>query len=60
MTHCPGSLLEAAREFEKDTFIKDVLGKELAEKYIAQKKEEYRQYRAQITEWEIQKYLRVI
>ena len=56
----PGSLLEAAREFEKDTFIKDVLGKELAEKYIAAKKEEYRQYRAQITEWEIQKYLRVI
>ena len=34
--------------------------KELAEKYIAAKKEEYRQYRAQITEWEIQKYLRVI
>lgn len=56
----PGSLLEAAREFEKDTFIKDVLGKELAEKYIAAKKEEYRQYRAQVTEWEIQKYLRVI
>ena len=56
----PGSLLEAAREFEKDTFIKDVLGKELAEKYIAAKKEEYRQYRAQITECEIQKYLRVI
>ena len=57
----PGSLLEAAREFEKDTFIKDVLGKELAEKYIAaKKKKKYRQYRAQITEWEIQKYLRVI
>lgn len=56
----PGSLLEAAREFEKDTFIQEVLGKDLSEKYIAAKKEEYRQYRAQITEWEVQKYLHVI
>ncbi|MDO4313567.1 MAG: type I glutamate--ammonia ligase [Eubacteriales bacterium] len=56
----PGSLLEAAREFEKDSFIQEVLGKDLAEKYIAAKKEEYRQYRAQITDWEIQKYLHVI
>lgn len=56
----PGSLLEAAREFEKDTFIQKILGKDLAEKYLAVKKEEYRQYRGQITEWELQKYLHVI
>lgn len=56
----PGSLLEAAREFEKDTFIQEILGKDLAEKYLAVKEEEYRQYRAQITEWELQKYLHVI
>lgn len=34
----PGSLLEAAREFEKDTFIKDVLGKELAENTLRRRK----------------------
>lgn len=56
----PGSLLEAAREFEKDDFIRGVLGKDLSEKYIEAKKEEYRQYRAQITDWEIQKYLHVM
>lgn len=56
----PGSLLEAAREFEKDTFVQEILGKDLAEKYLAVKEEEYRQYRAQITEWELQKYLHVI
>ena len=56
----PGSLLEAAREFEKDDFIRGILGKDLSEKYIEAKKEEYRQYRTQITDWEIQKYLHVM
>lgn len=56
----PGSLLEAAREFEKDAYIQETLGKDLSEKYIEAKKEEYRQYRAQITEWEVQRYLHVI
>jgi glutamine synthetase len=53
----PGSLLEAAREFEKDEFIRGVLGRDLSEKYIEAKKEEYRKYRAQITDWELKKYL---
>ena len=36
------------------------MGKDLSEKYIEAKKEEYRQYRTQITDWEIQKYLHVM
>ena len=56
----PGSLLEAAREFEKDSLIQEVLGKDLSEKFLAAKKEEYRQYREQITDWEVQKYLHLI
>ena len=56
----PGKSLEAVREFEKDAFIQEVLGKDLSEKLIAAKKEEYREYRAQVTEWEIKKYLHVI
>ncbi len=53
----PGSLLEAAREFEKDTFIQDVLGEDLSKKYIKAKTKEYEDYRAQVTEWELGKYL---
>ena len=53
----PGSLLEAAREFEKDEFIQKVLGEDLAGKYVAAKKAEYKAYRAQVTEWELNEYL---
>ncbi len=53
----PGSLLEAAREFEKDAFIQDVLGEDLSKKYIKAKTKEYEDYRAQVTEWELGKYL---
>ena len=53
----PGSLLEAAREFEKDAFIQDVLGEDLSKKYIKAKTKEYEDYRAQVPEWELGKYL---
>ena len=53
----PGSLLEAVRAFEQDAFIKGVLGQDLSEKLIKAKTEEYRDYRGQVTEWEIEKYL---
>ena len=56
----PGSLLEAAREFEKDEYIKQVLGADLAKKYIKAKTKEYAEYRGQVTDWEISRYLHVI
>ena len=56
----PGSLLEAAREFENDAYIQEVLGKDLSEKYLKAKKKEYQEFRSQITDWEIEKYLRVM
>ena len=56
----PGSLLEAAREFYKDPFIMSVLGEELSRKYIRAKTKEYAEYREQVTEWELEKYLHVI
>nr|WP_307998840.1 type I glutamate--ammonia ligase [uncultured Merdimonas sp.] len=56
----PGSLLEAAREFHKDPFIMNVLGEELSRKYIRAKTREYAEYREQVTEWELEKYLHVI
>lgn len=56
----PGSLLEAAREFQEDAYIRSVLGEDLAEKYIRAKTREYEQYRAQVTEWETERYLHVL
>lgn len=53
----PGSLLEAAREFEKDPFIQSVLGEDLSKKFIEAKTREYADYRAQVTDWEISRYL---
>ena len=56
----PGSLLEAAREFAKDEYIQKVLGEDLAKKYIEAKTREYADYRGQVTDWEIGRYLHVI
>ena len=53
----PSSLMEAIMELERDTFIQDVLGKELCKYYIDLKKAEWQDYTSQITEWEIAKYL---
>lgn len=53
----PENLGEAIRELEKDTFIQEVLGNDLAEKIIAAQKEEYRHYCKQVTDWELANYL---
>lgn len=53
----PGTLMEAVEELKKDPFILEVLGKHVAEKYIAAKEQEWQQYRAHVSEWEIQEYL---
>ena len=56
----PGSLHEAAKEFKKDVLIQKVLGKDLSRKYIKAKTKEYDEYRSQVTEWELNKYLHLI
>ena len=53
----PGTLIEAVEELKKDSFILDVLGKHVAEQYIAAKEKEWQQYRAYVSEWEIQEFL---
>lgn len=56
----PGSLREAAAEFEKDAFIQNVLGEDLSRKYLKAKRKEYAQYSSQVTDWELEKYLQRI
>ena len=53
----PGTLIEAVEELKKDSFILGVLGKHVAEQYIAAKEKEWQRYRAYVSEWEIQEYL---
>ena len=56
----PGSLLEAVRAFEEDTFVQNVLGEDLSAKYVMAKKNEYQQFREYVTGWELEKYLHKI
>ncbi len=53
----PETLKEAVEELEKDRFICDVLGEHISKRYITAKKEEWYQYRSQVSEWEIGEYL---
>ena len=53
----PISLNEAVRIAKKSDFIKELLGDELKERYLAAKEQEYDEYRKTINQWEIEKYL---
>lgn len=57
ITAIPETLLEAVQELEQDTFIQDVLGTHVSKRYIKAKKAEWQEYRAQVTDWEINEYL---
>lgn len=56
----PKSLGEAIVAFEKDEFIKNILGKHITERYISAKKKEWLAYTREVTPWEVQEYLRRI
>ena len=53
----PSDLGEAIAEFEKDDYIKGILGEHISRKYPEAKKAEWQQYRTQVTAWEIDEYL---
>ena len=56
----PGSLDEAVALTEKSALVKKALGDHLFNAFIKNKKVEYNQYRIQVTEYEIKKYLPVL
>ena len=53
----PGSLAEALDELAKDPFICGILGPHIYEKYTADKRHEWEEYSAVVTEWEIDRCL---
>jgi glutamine synthetase len=53
----PGNLFEAILETEKSKFIKEALGEHIFTRFLFNKKKEWEEYRIQISQHEIKKYL---
>ena len=53
----PATLMEAIRELEKDELVKNTLGEHIAPLYISAKKKEFMEYSAQVSQWEVDRYL---
>jgi len=56
----PASLLEAILLTEKSELVRKALGEHVFEAFIQNKKIEWDQYRAQVTEYELKKYLPIL
>ncbi|MEX2376122.1 MAG: glutamine synthetase, partial [Dehalococcoidia bacterium] len=53
----PNSLGEAIDRFESSELMREVLGDTLCDALITNKRHEWREYRAQVTPFEIERYL---
>ncbi len=53
----PSSLNEAINELKNNNLMKEVLGDHLYKRYIAIKTKEWNEFKMQVTEWELEKYL---
>jgi len=56
----PGSLIEAIQLTEKSELVKETLGDHVFKEFIENKKIEWNEYRRQITNYEIDKYLPIL
>ena len=54
----PGSLIEAVYEAEADPFVRETVGDHVFNAYIEGKKREWDEYRTQISQWEVDRYLK--
>lgn len=53
----PTTLIEAVRAFERDPFIRKILGDYITDRFIADKKAEWNEYLKEVSEWEVKTYL---
>jgi glutamine synthetase len=53
----PGTLREALVELSRDEVIRDALGDHVLERFVEAKTEEWDEYRIQVSDWEVQRYL---
>ncbi|HEY5541610.1 MAG TPA: glutamine synthetase, partial [Coriobacteriia bacterium] len=56
----PGTLGQAIDKFEASELMKEVLGEHIHSFYVQNKRAEWDEYRLQVTEWELEKYLPTI
>ena len=54
----PSDLISAVYEAEADPFIKETLGDHIFNAYIEGKKNEWDEYRTQVSQWEVNRYLK--
>jgi glutamine synthetase len=52
----PGNLNQAIEALEADDVVLDALGDHISEKFIEAKKSEWSEYKAEVSEWEIDRY----
>lgn len=57
LTPLPGNLFEAILETEKSKLVREALDEHIFERFLFNKKKEWEEYRIQITQHEIKKYL---
>lgn len=57
ITSLPKDLGEAIKALEADTYIKEVLGEHVTEKFLEAKKAEWKEYNMAVSQWEIDRYL---
>ncbi|QCC50730.1 type I glutamate--ammonia ligase [Halapricum salinum] len=53
----PTNLGEAVDELEKDEVVSDALGPHIAEKFVEAKREEFKDYLVDVSQWELDRYL---
>ncbi|MFB6282444.1 MAG: type I glutamate--ammonia ligase [Halobacteria archaeon] len=53
----PGNLKEAIDALENDEVVMDALGDHVGEKFVEAKREEWDQYKIQVSDWELDEYL---
>jgi glutamine synthetase len=53
----PATLDDAIDALEDDDVVQDALGPHVTEKFIAAKRQEYDEYRSQVSQWEVDRYL---
>ncbi|MDD4909444.1 MAG: glutamine synthetase beta-grasp domain-containing protein [Candidatus Omnitrophica bacterium] len=60
LTSLPGNLFEAILETEKSAFVKEALGEHIFSRFLYNKRKEWEEYRIQITQHEIKRYLSLL
>ena len=57
LTMLPASLDEAVNELEADPVIKEALGAHIFDRFVSAKRQEWEDYRLEVTPWELGRYL---